>query len=181
MDWKTLVSTVAPWIGTALGGPLGGMAVGAVASALGLSDKTESAIKTALSGATPADMLALKNADQQFALQMQELGFNQVKDLEKIASDDRNSARQREMTVKDKIPAILAILVTFGFFVVLAIVMFVVLPTEIGQAMYILLGTLAGGWSSVLNYYFGSSSGSNAKNAIIERLKSTTAKSEGKE
>jgi hypothetical protein len=40
MDWKSIVSTVAPWIGTALGGPLGGMAVEAAAKALGISEKT---------------------------------------------------------------------------------------------------------------------------------------------
>jgi len=41
MDWKSIVSTVAPWIASAVTGPLGGLAVGAVADALGLSDKTE--------------------------------------------------------------------------------------------------------------------------------------------
>ncbi|MCZ2965452.1 hypothetical protein NYY77_18915, partial [Acinetobacter baumannii] len=64
MDWKSLIATVAPWIGTALGGPLGGMAVTAAADALGLSEKTETALKTALSGASPADLLAIKQADQ---------------------------------------------------------------------------------------------------------------------
>ena len=54
MDWKSIVSTVAPWIGTARGGPLGGMAVSAIADALGLSDKAEETIKQALSGASPS-------------------------------------------------------------------------------------------------------------------------------
>ena len=55
MDWKSIVSTVAPWIGTALGGPRGGMAVSAIADALGLSDKAEETIKQALSGASRSD------------------------------------------------------------------------------------------------------------------------------
>ena len=100
MDWKSIVSTVAPWIGTALGGPLGGMAVSAVADAFGLPDKTEETIKQALSGAAPEQMLALKNADQAFALQMQELGFKQVKDLEAIAADDRKDARDMQKTTR---------------------------------------------------------------------------------
>lgn len=75
MEWKQVVGAVAPWIGTALGGPLGGMAVAAVADALGLSEKTEAAIQQAISGATPEQMLAIKQADQQFAARMQELGF----------------------------------------------------------------------------------------------------------
>ena len=68
MDFTTIIKTVAPWIGTALGGPLGGMAVTAAANALGLSDKTTEGLKTALSGATPEQLLALKEADQAFQL-----------------------------------------------------------------------------------------------------------------
>lgn len=86
MDWKALVSTVAPWIGTALGGPLGGMAVEAAANALGLNNKTVESVKAALSGVTPEQMLALKRADQAFALQMQTLGFKNVADMEAIAA-----------------------------------------------------------------------------------------------
>ena len=86
MDWKSIIGAVAPWIGTALGGPLGGMAVEAAANALGISEKTTDAVKQALSGATPEQMLALKNADQTFALQMQALGFKQITDLETIAA-----------------------------------------------------------------------------------------------
>ena len=78
MDWKTVVATISPWIGTALGGPLGGMAVTAAANALGLSDKTIDAVKQAVMGMTPDQALAMKTADQAFALHMQELGFKQV-------------------------------------------------------------------------------------------------------
>jgi hypothetical protein len=78
MDWTKIVATVAPWIGTALGGPLGGMAVEAAANALGLTEKTTDALKTAIAGATPEQMLALKTADQNFALQMQALGFKHL-------------------------------------------------------------------------------------------------------
>jgi len=54
---------VAPWIGTALGGPLGGMAVEAATNALGLGEKTVDAVKQAIAGVTPEQMLALKTAD----------------------------------------------------------------------------------------------------------------------
>ena len=50
MDWKSIIGAVAPWIGTALAGPLGGMAVEAAANALGISEKTTDAVKQALSG-----------------------------------------------------------------------------------------------------------------------------------
>jgi hypothetical protein len=38
-----------------------------IANALGLDEKTEDAIKNALSGTTPDQLLALKKADQDFA------------------------------------------------------------------------------------------------------------------
>ncbi|MCZ2917051.1 hypothetical protein NYY62_19165, partial [Acinetobacter baumannii] len=77
------------------------MAVTAAADALGLSEKTETALKTALSGASPADLLAIKQADQAFQAKMQELGFQNIKDMESIAAADRDSARNREIKTGD--------------------------------------------------------------------------------
>ena len=71
MDWKSIVGSVAPYLGAAVGGPLGGVAVTAIANALGLSDKTEGAIKDALKGVTPEQMLTLKVAERDFAFKMQ--------------------------------------------------------------------------------------------------------------
>ena len=36
MDFTTIIKTVAPWLATAIGGPLGGLAVTAIADTLGL-------------------------------------------------------------------------------------------------------------------------------------------------
>ena len=94
-----VLKTVAPWIGTALGGPLGGMAVTAAANALGLDEKTVDSVKTAIIGATPEQMLELKNADQSFALRMQELGFKNIADLNALAvqnAGDINKTMQAE-------------------------------------------------------------------------------------
>lgn len=166
MDWKAIVGTVAPWIATALTGPLGGMAVGAVADALGLSDKTESAIKQALSGATPEQMLALKQADQNFAARMQELGFQNVQALEKIAADDRDSARKREMTVQDYTPRILAYLIVGGFLGMAYGVLFKQMSAD-----SVLAGTIIGYLSAkaeqVAAYYFGSTAGSKQKTELL--------------
>ena len=93
MDFTSIIKTVAPWIGTALAGPLGGMALTAASGALGLPDATTASLKQALSGVTPEQMLALKTADQSFALQMQELGYKEVADIESIAAGDRKDAR----------------------------------------------------------------------------------------
>lgn len=166
MDWKALIGTVAPWIATALTGPLGGMAVTAAADALGLSDKTESALKQALSGVTPEQMLALKNADQAFQMRMQELGFAHIQALEQIAFQDRDSARKRESTVGDKTNRNLA-------YTIIAAFIAMAIGTLMGwaKADSVLAGTIIGYLSAkaeqVLSYYFGSTSGSAEKSRLL--------------
>jgi len=168
MDWKTVVKTVSPWIGTALGGPLGGMAVEAAASALGLSEKTTDAVKQAISGATPEQMLALKQADQAFALQMQELGFKQVTDLEALAAGDRDSARQREIKTGDSwTPRVLAAAVVIGYFSVQWFLMTNVINADMKEIIMRSLGVLDTALGLVLGYYFGTSSSSRVKDEAL--------------
>lgn len=82
-DLKSLISTVAPTIASAIGSPMAGLAVSAACEALGLSTKTEEALAGALKGATPDDMLRLKQAEQSFKLEMEKLGI----DLEKLSAE----------------------------------------------------------------------------------------------
>lgn len=172
MDWKSLVGTVAPWIGTALGGPLGGAAIGAIGDALGLSDKTETTIKAALAGATPADMLAIKNADNDFALKMQELGYADTEKLAELAVDNTKNAREMQMNTKSMIPAILSILITVGFFGILIGMLSGKLTATDNQALLIMLGALGAAWGAVVNYYFGSSADSSHKTTLLAQANS---------
>ena len=169
MDWKSIVGKVAPMLGAALGGPLGSLAVTGIADALGLSDKTEAAITEALAGTTPEQLLALKNADQAFAVKMQELGFANAKDMESLASGDRDSARKREMVVLDKTPRNLAYGVTGGFFSILMFMMFFEIPVASRDILNIMLGTLGASFSGVIGYYFGSTAGSKLKSELLAR------------
>lgn len=84
MDISQMLKAVSPWIAAALGGPAGiaGMAIDAAAKALGASDKTVAGIKNAIAGMTPDQELALKKADQDFALQMQSRGFENIESME---------------------------------------------------------------------------------------------------
>lgn len=169
MDWKALIGTVAPYLGAAVGGPLGAAAVGYVADAMGLSEKTEASIKSALSGVTPEQMLAIKNADQAFQVKMLELGYADTEAIAKLAVDDRNSARQREIAVKDNTPKILAYAITIGFFGVLVAMMSVTMPTTSRDVLNIMLGSLGTAWISIVAYYFGSSAGSQHKTELISQ------------
>jgi uncharacterized membrane protein len=165
-DWKAVVKTVAPALGTMLGGPLGGIAATAITSALGIeADSTEDQIAAAVRTATPEQLLALKNAENQFKVDMERIGL----DYEKVAADDRDSARKREVTLSqagDLIGArathVVATIVTIGFFVVLFVVLGGKVSTD-NQAALLLLGTMSAGFGAVVQYYLGSSLGSKVK------------------
>lgn len=174
MDWKQLVGQIAPMLGTALGGPLGGMAVQAIGSALGLDAKTEDAVKQAISGATPEQMLAIKQADNDFAIKMQQLGFDH---MDKIAAlneqsaeldvKDRQGARDMQVATRSIIVPIMAILVTAGFFGLLAFMLCNPVPISNKDVLNNVIGSLGTAWVMVMAFYFGSSSGSQNKDAML--------------
>lgn len=162
-DWKSIVRSVAPALGAAIAGPFGGLAIKVLGDALGLSDATEEAVAAAITGAKPEDLLKLKQADQQFTKDMKALDV----DLAKVDAGDRDSARQRQMEVKDKTPAVLAGFVTMGFFGVLAYMLVEGLPTSGSEALLVMLGALGTSFGAVISYYYGSSVGSARKDAVI--------------
>jgi hypothetical protein len=169
VDFTTVIKTIAPWIGTALGGPLGGMAIEAAASAFGLNDKTISAVKSAISGATPEQMFILKKADQEFAIQMQTLGFKELTDLESIAAGDRKDARGMQTTNPSSVPAILSSFVTIGYFGVLVGIMKGYLSIDDSQALLLMLGSLTTAWGAVMSFWFGTTRDSSRKTEIIAK------------
>lgn len=163
-----LVRTVAPSIASAVGGPLAGMATKAISEALlGKPDGTEEELAQAATKATPEQLLALKKAENDFALQMRELDI----DLERIAGADRDSARNREIKTKDWTPKFLAGGITVGYFGVLFYMLTHGLPTTGGsEAMLVMLGTLGTAFGGVMAYYFGSSAGSKEKTEAMNRM-----------
>lgn len=167
MDITSILKTVAPWLATAMTGPLGGMAITAAADALGLTDKTEAGLKLALSGATADDMLKLKQADQAFSVQMEGLGFDNMEKMAALANADLDSARNREIQVKDRTPKILAYLITAGFFGMLAAMLFKIIPNENRDILNIMLGALGSTFGAVTSYYYGSTRGSETKSALL--------------
>lgn len=167
MDWTKLVSTVAPWIGTALGGPLGGMAVEAAANALGLTDKTVDSVKQALAGVTPDQMLALKKADQDFALQMQALGFKNVADMESIAAGDRDSARRMQTAKPSPVPALLTCFVVGAFTATLILLLKFDVPATNRDIVVYMIGQLSGGFTSALAFWLGTTRDSGRKTELL--------------
>ena len=151
---------IAPTIATAIGGPVAGMAVKALAGALGLSqDSSTDDVQTALLTATPEQLAAIKKVDADFKVQMKELDI----DLEKIAAGDRDSARNMQMHTNDWIPRAMAIMVTFGFFGILTWLLTKGVPPTGSETLIYMLGALGTAWTGIVQFYFGSSAGSKAK------------------
>lgn len=107
MNVLDVVKSVLPWIGTALGGPLGGVAADAIGKTLGISNTAVEDVKSILAGMSPEKLAELKQADQEFQLKMAELGYDQLYRLEKLNNEsaisnaaDINKTMQAEATAE---------------------------------------------------------------------------------
>ncbi len=172
MGFSSVLKSMFPFISAAasLGGPLGTMAAFAVGKAIGVDnvEATPEGISTALANVKdPAVLQALQKAEQDFQVQMAQIGYKNVEDILAIDAGDRANARAREIAVKDKIPAILAIAITGGFFGLVYLLAYHEIPKDSQAILQVLIGSLGTAWIGVVNYYFGSSSGSAAKTQIM--------------
>ncbi|CAB4136194.1 hypothetical protein UFOVP917_52 [uncultured Caudovirales phage] len=150
MDW---IKSILPTIGGLLGGPLGSAAVTAAADALGLSDKSKDAVERALSGGnlTAEQMVALKQADAQFKLKMEELGIK----TEELAVADRASARQMQIATGSLVPHIIAILFIGIYLAMMCLLLTGTMKLWEDATLTMLLGGLTSGVAMILGYYFG--------------------------
>lgn len=176
MNVGGFIKQALPWIGAAASGNIPALiqlAAGTVSKVVGKDVKANvDDISAAIAGATPEQLLALKQADNEMAVKLQELGFAHIEDLEKIAADDRANARAREMTLKDRIPAILALFITAGFFSLLALFVFRPLPTASEKVLDIMVGSLGMAWAGVVSYYFGSSAAHDQLTGTVQMKQS---------
>ena len=166
-DWKTVVGAVAPVLATALGGPLAGVAAQAISNAvLGKHDGTPDEVAAAIASGGPDVLLKIKQADNDFALKLKELDI----DLEKIAQGDRASARDMRIRSGDWTASILAGFITVGFFGILWLLLHDSIPPDGHDVLLVMIGSLGTAWTSIVSFFYGSSAGSERKNATIARL-----------
>ena len=147
---KNIVGAVAPTLGTALGGPMAGMAGIMIAEVLGVPNNPK-AIEKGIAEATPEQMLELKKAEQAFEVQMKELDV----DVFKLETQDKQDARNKFS--KDWTARIMGIATVGGF---LGYIFLVTLqpPEQNSEALInLVLGYLGGLASAVISFYFGAS------------------------
>lgn len=148
-DLIAMVSKFAPSIATALGSPLAGMAVSALAERFGVEDEVEAVTK------------AIK-ADPESAIKLQQLENEKFK----AVLADKDSARNREAAIatSEKAPLInklvsplLAIIVVTAWVGIQYTLLNTTVPQEMRELVARVLGTLDGALMVILSYYFGAS------------------------
>jgi len=159
MDW---LKSIAPTIATAMGGPLAGMALEAVSKAIGV-DPSE-VQNTINSGKMTAEQIAsIQTAEIALKARAQEMGL----DFEKLAVADRSSARQMQISTGSFVPPTLSIMIVVAWSAVQYFLLTHVIDPSMRELIARVLGTLDGALMLVLSFYFGSSSGSQAKDTMI--------------
>lgn len=153
----TILSTIAPTVASAFLGPLGGVAVAAIARIVGVSDATLAGVSKAFEDGkiTPDHLAEIKKLELEYQNEEKERGFKYTE----LEFKDKDSARAMQRETKSVIPAILTILVTCGFFGILGWMM---LDDTIQDSppLLIMLGQLSAGWAAIIAFWFGSTSSS---------------------
>lgn len=147
---KGVIGGLAPTLGAALGGPVGGAAATMLADVLGC-DPAPQKIERALQQATPEQIAEIKKAELKFEAKMKELDV----DIFALETADKQDARKnfsKDWTAK------LIALVMVAFFCGY-IGMITVMPPEQNsmELINLVLGYLGGLVSAVISFYFGAS------------------------
>ena len=152
---RDAVADIAPSVAAALGGPLAGAAAEALRRAVlgeGADGDDEALAEMVLAG-SPETLLAMRRAEHEFRAAVLSARI----DAERVAAGDRDSARRREASVRDRTPALLGSAVVVGFFAVLGVMLLRELPSQAEPAFSIMLGALSTMTAAVVSYYFGAS------------------------
>lgn len=151
---KGLIADLAPTLGAALGGPVGGAAATMLADVLGC-DPTPQKIEKALQQATPEQLTEIKKAELDFEVRMAEI------DLDVFALETKDTQHARESFREDWTARAIALLsvLLFGGYILLVTLQD---PAENDDGIVnLVLGYLGGIVSSVISFYFGASKTGN--------------------
>lgn len=146
MDLKSIVSKVAPVLGTALGGQAGGLVGALISSAFG-------------GNKNPDDLAQVIANDPEAAIKLKSIEYQHMQELERINAlnyqtevDDRKSARQMQVDSKSYMPAVLAI----SFVVIYACIQYFVISNPGGQDD-VISARVQDILVMIISFYFGSS------------------------
>ena len=164
-----IIRTVAPWLASAVMGPLGGMAVKFIADKIGIEAQTAEDLSNAIQGMSPDKLAELKLADKELEVRLKELGFKNQEELYKAEVADRTSARTLFAT-GNKLIGWISVLTILGFFAASGFVLKGGLKGLDPEELIVVgsvIGYLAAYTQQIYNYFFGSSSSSDKKTDMM--------------
>lgn len=158
-----LLKSVAPGLATVVAGPLGGMAVKAMAEKLGVADTVEAVTKAVQEDPQAAQKLAEIN------LKEFELHNANTDSARKMNAEIQNSATASWLAKNiayliDCVIVVATLLLSWFAFIK-------GVPPENKELVYMALGSLLTMCGTVLNFHRGSSQGSKDKNDAMKGLK----------
>lgn len=161
MNWKGIVKSIAPMLGTALGGPIGGVAAKMIAGKfLSNENATEEELEDFITHASPDQLLKLKELEVEFKKFTKQAGI----DVFKLEVQDKASARELfKVNIWPQIT--LSAIYVLGYFVVLYAMLTgqVSIQADMRDTAENLIAMLGAPVLMILQFWFGSSMGSKEK------------------
>ena len=151
---KSIVGVVAPTLAQGLANPAGaisGLAINAIAEKLGIEANPQAVSKALGDHPTKEQMLELQKIEQDFKLEMKQLGL----DVYKVQTQDIQNARK---TFSGDWTSKILGFITIGGFMGYIFLVTIQPPEQNSEALInLVLGYLGGLASAVISFYFGAS------------------------
>lgn len=165
------VGSILPVVGTVLGGPLGGAAAGGISFLLKQMGASDDIVEAAKNIAADPQKLA------EFNLKARELEVEQYKAQLADVQDSRHMLTQLTMAGSKTalVPGFLSFLITGGTFTCMFASIWIVayqgtITPEQREMLQMVINTLTVPFGMVLSFWFGSSKGSENKDAALKSL-----------
>lgn len=174
MGWKEIIGTLAPTVASALGGPLAGAAVVAIGELLGITEPTQDKIKVAIENGslTGEQVSAIRQLELKLKGEEEERGFRYTE----LEFKDRDSARGRDTELSKSGQHNYRADTMFVLAVAVIVGLVYSIWTEPGinefmkGVVTLVLGRFLGYLDNIYSFEFGTTRGSQNKDATINKL-----------
>jgi hypothetical protein len=160
-----VIKGIAPTVATALGGPVGGIAVNAIMGALGVESEDEA---IAALSSDPQAVLKLKLAEVDFKKFLREAD---LKDHQ-LVIQDRGDARSMAKTLGKIWPQFTIVTMLTAMIAAVIYGLFFMTPPEGSKdVLYMVLGQLTTAWAASIAFFVGTTKSSAEKSEQIATLR----------
>ncbi len=171
MAWQDTLKSLAPTVLSAALGPAGAGIVAAIGAIIGISEPTQDKIAEAIQSGQlkPEHITEIKKLELQLQAEEKERGFRYAElefKRDELVAKDRADARAAQVATHSKMPAILTIMVTLGFFGVLTALL--MLPElKANEIVLVMVGQLSAVWGACVAFYVSTTFNSANKTKML--------------